>query len=92
VHPSQTRGHSFTVAQTIEGDPPETWFLTAGDGTGLTVSATPPADEPAATVTMSRATFDRLLRNDLVPNGERPAIRGDAGAVALMHSWTEQAR
>jgi hypothetical protein len=92
VHPSQTKGHSFTVAQRIEGDPPETWYLTASDGTGLTVSAKPPADEPAATVTMTRATFDRLLRNDLVPSGERPAIRGDAGAVALMHSWTEQAR
>ena len=92
VHPSQTKGHSFTVAQTIEGDPPETWFLTASDGTGLTVSAKAPADEPAATVTMTRATFDRLLRNDLVPSGERPVIRGDAGAVALMHSWTEDAR
>ena len=41
---------------------------------------------------MTRATFDRLLRNDLVPSGERPVIRGDAGAVALMHSWTEDAR
>jgi hypothetical protein len=92
VHPSQTKGHSFTVAQTIEGDPPETWYLTAGDGTGLTVSGNPPAEDPAATVTMSRTTFDRLLRDDLVPSGERPAIRGDAGAVALMHSWTEEAR
>ncbi len=92
VHPSQTKGHSFTVAQTIDSDPAETWFLTASDGTGLTVSANPPADEPAARVTMTRATFDRLLRNDLVPSGERPVIRGDAGAVALIHSWTEDAR
>ncbi len=92
VHPSQTKGHSFTIAQTIEGDPPETWYLTAGDGGGLTVSAKAPADEPTATVTMTRATFDRLLRDDLVPSGERPVVRGDSGAVALMHSWTEQAR
>jgi hypothetical protein len=91
VHPSWTRGHTFTVAQAIVGDPPETWYLTAGDGAGLSVSATPPA-EPAATVTMTRDTFDRLLRRDLVPGGQLPVVRGDHGAVALMHSWTEQAR
>jgi hypothetical protein len=92
VHPSSTRGHTFTVAQAIVGDPPETWYLTAGDGAGLSVSATPPADPPAATVTMTRDTFDRLLRRDLVPGGQLPVVRGDHGAVALMHSWTEQAR
>ncbi len=91
VHPSWTRGHAFTIAQAIVGDPPETWYLTAGDGAGLSVSATPP--EPvAATVTMTRDTFDRLLRRDLIPSGQLPVVRGDHGAVALMHSWTEQAR
>jgi hypothetical protein len=92
VHPSWTRGHAFTVAQAIVGDPPETWYLTAGDGAGLTASATPPPEPPAATVTMTRDTFDRLLRRDLVPSGQLPVVRGDHGAVALMHSWTEQAR
>ena len=46
VHPSWTRGHDFTVAQEIEGDPAETWYLTARDGAGLTVSATAP-EKPA---------------------------------------------
>ena len=55
VHPSWTRGHDFTVAQEITGDPAETWYLTARDGAGLTVSATAPDGPPAATVTMSRA-------------------------------------
>ena len=45
VHPSWTRGHDFTVAQEIEGDA-ETWYLSAGDGAGLTVSSTAP-DGPA---------------------------------------------
>jgi hypothetical protein len=92
VHPSWTRDHAFTIAQAIVGDPPETWYLTANDGAGLSVSATPPREPPAATVTMTRETFDCLLRGDLVPHGQRPSVRGDRDAVALMHSWTERAR
>jgi hypothetical protein len=92
VHPSWTRGHDFTVAQVIEGDPPETWYLTAGDGAGITVSATPPATAPAATVEMSRDVFQKLLRGDLVPHGRRPCVHGDRQAVALMHEWTQRAR
>jgi hypothetical protein len=41
---------------------------------------------------MTRDTFDRLVRHDLVPGDQRPTVRGDRGAVALMHSWTERAR
>jgi hypothetical protein len=92
AHPSWTRGQSFTVAQAIVGDPPETWYLTAGDGAGLTVSSTAPQTPPAATVTMSRATFERMLRGEPLPSGTRPAIRGDRHAVELMRAWTERAR
>jgi hypothetical protein len=92
VHPSWTRGHAFTIAQTIDGDPPETWYLTAADGTGLTVSSTPPQASPAATVAMSREVFGKLLRGETVANGQRPSVHGDAGAVALMHEWTQRAR
>ena len=46
VHPSWTRGHTFTVAQAIVGDPPETWYLQARDGAGLAVSATAPKRRP----------------------------------------------
>jgi hypothetical protein len=86
VHPSWTRGHAFTVAQAIDGEPPETWFLTARDGAGLAVAATGP--EPDATVTMSRATFDRLLRGEPVRRGERPVVRGDHDAVDVLRGWT----
>ena len=92
VHPSWTRGHTFTIAQAIVGDPPETWCLTARDGAGLTVSATAPEMPPSATVTMTRETFDRLLCGDPLPPGTRPAIRGDRHAVELMRAWTERAR
>jgi hypothetical protein len=92
VHPSWTKGHAFTVAQAILDDPPRTWYLTARDGIGLTVSTTPPQTPPSATVTMTRKTFDCLLKGDPVPTGERPTVRGDRDAVALMLAWTERAR
>ena len=91
VHPSWTRGHAFTIAQEITGDPPETWYLTARDGAGLTVSATAP-EEPVATVSMSREAFDRLLRDEPIPPGRRPCVRGDLEAVATMRAWTDRAR
>jgi hypothetical protein len=92
VHPSWTRGHTFTVAQHVEGDRPETWYLTANGGAGLTASKTPPDPPPVATVEMSRDTFAKLLREEFVPPGQRPCIRGDRSAVALMHVWTQRAR
>jgi hypothetical protein len=91
VHPSWTRGHGFTIAQEIVGDPPETWYLTARDGAGLAVAASPPAT-PDATVSMTRGAFDRLVRGEPVPPGERPAVRGDREAVDLMRAWTQRAR
>ena len=92
MHPSWTRGHTFTIAQTVDGDPPQTWYLTAQNGAGLRASATPPDTPPAATVTMTRDVFDRLLRGEPVPHGQRPTVRGDRDAVALMQAWTERAR
>jgi hypothetical protein len=91
VHPSWTRGHDFTIAQEITGDPPETWYLTASDGAGVTVATAPPR-EPDATVTMTRDVFDRLLRSEPVPAGRRPCVRGDFEAVARMREWTDRAR
>jgi hypothetical protein len=92
IHPTWTRGHEFTIAQEIVSDPPETWYLTAREGGGLSVSATPPADPPEATVTMTRTAFDRLLRDEPVPSGERPIVRGDHAAVDLMRAWTLRAQ
>ena len=92
VHPSWTRGHEFTIAQAITGAPSETWYLTAADGAGLSVSSTPPAAEPDATVTMSREVFDCLLRDRPLPAGQRPIVHGDHAAVAAMRGWTVRAQ
>jgi hypothetical protein len=90
IHPSWTRGHAFTIAQEVTGAPPETWYLTARDGAGVTVSGTPPTETPDATVTMSREVFDRLLREEPIPSGRLPVVRGDHSAVAAMHAWTRR--
>jgi hypothetical protein len=91
IHPSWTKGHSFTVAQEI-GDPrPQRWHVVVRDGSPVAVErrANGPAD---AVVTMSRATYLHVLRGEPAPSGERPAIRGDRAAVALLRAWTERAQ
>jgi hypothetical protein len=91
VHPSWTRGHDFTIAQEITSDPSETWYLTARDGAGVTVAATHAA-APDATVAMTRAAFDCLLRGEPAPIGERPSVRGDREVVDVMRTWTLRAQ
>ena len=71
------RGERFTLAQEITGERPETWYLSARDGAGMTVSASPPEEGVEATVSMSRETFGLMLRGEAVPSGARPAVRGD---------------
>jgi hypothetical protein len=90
IHPSWTRGHRFTIAQALHGDSSETWYLTADDGAGLSVAPTPRGRTPDATVSMSRAVFDRLVRGEPVNAGERPVVRGDREAVAHMTAWTRR--
>jgi hypothetical protein len=92
VHPSWTKGERFTVAQEILDDAYQTWYLTARDGAGLAVSPRAPEDGAAATVSMTRGTFDRLLRGEPVPRGERPGVRGDRAVVAKMKTWTDRAQ
>jgi hypothetical protein len=41
---------------------------------------------------MSLAAFTHLLRGEAAPSGERPTVRGDRAAVALLRAWTERAR
>ena len=92
VHPSWTRGERFTLAPEITGERPETRYLSARDGAGMTVSADPPEDGVEATVSMSRPTFALMLRDEPVPSGERPVVRGDRRVVALVKSWMDLAQ
>jgi hypothetical protein len=90
IHPGWTRGHSFCVAQEVRGE--GEWFVSIADGAPVRVTTERPTEPPAATVSMSRTTFDLLLRREPPPPGGRPAIRGDRRAVELLRTWTDRAQ
>jgi hypothetical protein len=90
--PADTEGHSFTVAVEVAGETTRAWYLTADGRRGLTVATSPPEGGADARVTMSRATFDRLLRAE-APDAERkPWVRGDFTAVEILRRWIDAAR
>ena len=92
IEPEWTKGHHFTVAQRIVELDPQSWHITVRDGFPLRVvehASEAPAD---ATVTMSRAAFERLLKDESQPPGDRPRIRGDREAVAALKRWIDLAR
>ena len=66
--------------------------MTARDGGGLAVTSQPPDAEPDARISMTRYTFDLLLRGEPVPSGSRPAVRGDARAIGRLKEWTDRAQ
>jgi len=41
---------------------------------------------------MTRAAFERLLRDEPADPAERPLVRGDRAAVAILKAWTDRAR
>ncbi len=92
IHPAWSRDSSFTVAQRIASDPPETWYVTVGNGRGMKVQSTPPEGGADATVTMTPEAFGHLLRGEPVPPGHRPSVRGDRVAVALLKGWLDDAQ
>ena len=92
IHPSWTKGHAFTIAQELAGPRPLRWHVAVRDGKPVTVERRAPAQPPDAVVSMTRAAFSHLLRGENPPSGERPAVRGDRAAVALLKGWTERAQ
>jgi hypothetical protein len=92
IHPSWTKGHAFTVAQELAGQQPQRWYVAVRDGKPVTVERRAPAQPPDAVVSMTRAAFSHLLRGENPPSGERPTVRGDRAAVALLKGWTERAQ
>ena len=92
IDPEWTRGHSFTVAQQIVELAPQAWHITVRDGQPLRIVERNSGTEVDATVTMSRAAFDRLLRDERPMVGDRPVVRGDREAVAALKRWTDRAR
>lgn len=92
IDPAWTVGHSFTVAQRILDLDSETWYISVRDGKPLAITDVAPLSGVDASVTMSSDTYYAMLRGDALPPGERPNVRGDYGAVALLKAWTDRAQ
>jgi chromosome segregation ATPase len=92
IQAAWSRDHSFTIAQQLAGDPPGTWYVTVGNGSGIRVTTTEPAGGADATVTMTPEGFGHLLRGEPTPPGHRPIVRGDREAVALLKAWIDRAQ
>jgi len=92
IDPEWTRGHNFTVAQRIVEYAPLTWHVAVRDGQPLRVVERRTEARADAAVTMSRAAFERMLRDEPPAPGDRPQIRGDRAAVAALKGWTDLAR
>ena len=41
---------------------------------------------------MTRETFGHLLSGEQAPRGQRPKVRGDRAAVALLKGWLDRAQ
>ena len=81
----------FTVAQEIVELAPRAWYVTARDGVALNVVEHTAGCAADATVTMSRAAFERLLKAEPPAEGDLPTVRGNRDAVAALKRWTELA-
>src|SRR4051794_36331678 len=92
IDPEWTAGHAFTIAQEITDPDARTWYVSVRDGNGIEVTESAPDAPPDATVTMTRAAFERLLRDEPPDPSERPLVRGDRAAVAILKAWTDRAR
>jgi hypothetical protein len=62
------------------------------DGAPILVQRWAPPGGPDASVTMSPAAYDGLLRAEPLRAGDRPVVRGTRGAVALLKTWTDRAQ
>jgi hypothetical protein len=91
VAPEWTRGHVFTVAQEIVELAPRAWYVTARDGVALDVVEHTAGCAADATVTMSRAAFERYLKAEPAAVNDLPIVRGNREAVAALKRWTELA-
>jgi hypothetical protein len=92
VDVADTDGYSFTVAHELPGETPGTWYVTADGRRGLRVGTRAPDGGADARVTLSRATFDRILRAEPPDHERKPWVRGDFGAVETLRRWIDAAR
>jgi hypothetical protein len=92
IVPGWTAGHSFAVLHETTGPLRARAYVSVRDGSPVTVSADPPAERVAATVSCSPPALLPLLAGVALPAGERAAIRGEAASVAVLQGWITRAQ
>ena len=92
IHPAWTRGYRFSVLQELADPALHSWRITVADGAPVAVDRDAGAEGADAIVTLTPAAFAHLLKGEPAPTGERPAIRGDRAAVAVLKAWTDRAQ
>ena len=97
LDPEWTAGHRFSLAYVIEDDATGAggrWFLNVADGTVTTTSAQPEGGVDSI-VRMSRETWLRLVRGELMPNDSMRQglvkVEGRMYPVTVVGRWIERA-
>ncbi|HEY8866188.1 MAG TPA: hypothetical protein VIM22_04585, partial [Solirubrobacteraceae bacterium] len=85
-----TAGHEFAVEQELS-DGGAGCFIVVHDGKPVVVTETRPA-AVAATVRLSYSALAHLLSGEPPAPDDKPAIRGDAVAVARLNGWLRRAQ
>jgi len=91
VDPAWLGEQEFLIAHEVTDAPGQVYVKAAGSR-GLVVSVDPPSELPVATVRSSKAAVLPLVTGEPVPAGDKPALRGDAHALALLREWTSRAQ
>jgi ribonucleoside-diphosphate reductase beta chain len=96
IDPEWTRGHRFRVAYVLTGEGGGRWLVSVNDGS-VQVEGAEPADDGKvdATVTLSVATWERLLRGDITPASAMQAqltrVEGRMTPVTQLGRWIDRA-
>ncbi len=92
IDPEWIGGRRFSIASEFTSSSSQRWLIRVEGERGLRVVSRSSDGEPDASVRMSHAAFDRLMRAEPQIPGDKPMIRGDYTAVELLRTWCERAR
>ncbi len=99
MDPRWTLGHRFAVDYEVTGRRGDSWRIAVDDGARPLLTAATARDQARASVRLSPAALADALAEPRPPSSHRPdppadkpAIRGDLRAVALLARWAQWAQ
>jgi hypothetical protein len=92
VDPAWTTGHRFSVVYAVTGEEPVEVEVRDGAPLAVASAARERTYPPAATVSLRRDALIPLLTRVAPPPGERALVAGNQHAIAVLHSWFDQAQ